>query len=213
MMIEGTRRSFLGGMISLIAAQTFVAKAADIGNMPCIKGDGRHDDAYGFGSLLRNEVVIFPKEKIGVSSHGGIIIHGGAFLIGTEVLVPDNASIMIEAAEFKSWKYDGPFKEGEDWPKRVQVLPENAAYFCIPSSLAKQFCGLARTFSDHPRFLRERNGNNLTQDMADFRATEPTYVRCVTCGRKMSAFGKPVPTPLYCTNGCNPEWVAKQEVA
>lgn len=150
-MIEGTRRSFLGGMISLIAAQTFVAKAADIGNMPHIKGDGRHDDAHGFGSLFRNEPVIFPKEKLGISSHGGVIIHGGKFLIGTEILVPDDALITIESAEFVSWKY-------KDQLDKIQVLPENAAYFSVPVVLARQFCGLARTFADHPQILRVRDG-------------------------------------------------------
>lgn len=156
-MIEGTRRSFLGGMISLIAAQTFVAKAADIGNMPCIRGDGRHDDAHGFGSLFRNEPVIFPKERVGVSSHGGVIIHGGKFLIGSEILVPDDALITIEAADFLNYKRTGPFET-------VKVLPDNVTYFSIPSALARQFCGLARTFSDHPQFLRERNGRTLTQE-------------------------------------------------
>ena len=160
-MIEASRRSFLGGMISLIAAQTFVAKAADIGNMPCIKGDGRHDDAHGLGSLFRNEPVIFPKDKIGIERHGGVIIHGGKFLIGSEIIVPDDARIMIESAEFRNWKSVG---SGAEW-KRIRILPENAAYFSIPSKLAKEFCGLSRTFSDHPKIVRERYGYTVAETM------------------------------------------------
>ena len=166
MTIEGTRRGFLGGAIALLAASTFIPRASALANMPRIVGDGVHDDAHGLGALFRNEPVIFPKEKIGVDAHKGIQILYGRYLIGSEIIVPDNCPLEISAAKFVRSILD---KDG----KRVVLLPENMAYFSVNHQTCPAFANNfgAILFDDHPRILRERGpGGTNGQHYATLKA-------------------------------------------
>lgn len=89
-----TRRFFLGGAISLVAATTFLPTIQS--NMPTIYGNGKDDDTGGLGALLRNEPVIFSKDQIGISDHKGLIFHKGTFVISNTINIPANTIIDIE---------------------------------------------------------------------------------------------------------------------
>ena len=98
--MEMSRRFFLGGAISLIAAQTFIPSVEAMANIPTIYGDGKRDDSGGLGALFRNEPVTFNKEQIGIESHDGIVFHKGHFAIARTIVVPEEAKIKIEQATF-----------------------------------------------------------------------------------------------------------------
>ncbi len=101
-MIDMSRRFFLKGAISLVAASTFVPNVSSMGNYPKIYGDGIKDDAEGLGALFRNDPVIFDKEKIGVDEHKLITFHRGKYLISNTVHIPEEAEFHIEMVEFIS---------------------------------------------------------------------------------------------------------------
>lgn len=106
-MVELSRRSFLGGSITVLAAVTFVPKpsiAGLFGNTPTIWGDGFHDDTAGIGALLRSEPVISPKELIGIESNGGIIFHHGTYLINQTIEIPEEANLTIERMWLRAGK-------------------------------------------------------------------------------------------------------------
>jgi hypothetical protein len=86
-MIEANRRSFLGGMFSILAVQTFVPPPlAAMGNRtPRIFGDGRNYDSEGFQALFDGKDVIIPADKIGIRKCEGVIFHRGTFVIDREV--------------------------------------------------------------------------------------------------------------------------------
>lgn len=115
MAVELSRRFFLGGALSLIAASTFEIKAHHIGNMPKIWGDGVHDDTAGLGALLRGEPVLFSKDNLGVDEHKGVTFHNGEYAVAQTIIVPDEAVVEFECATFV----------GND-------LPVDAAFFSIP---------------------------------------------------------------------------------
>ena len=92
-----SRRFFLGGAISLIAAQTFVPSVSAMSNLPTIYGDGKHDDSDGLGALFRNDPVTFKKEQIGVETHKGVIFHKGHFLVDKTIRIPLNTTINFES--------------------------------------------------------------------------------------------------------------------
>jgi hypothetical protein len=92
-MIELNRRWFLGGAISLVAAQTFVPSVMAMKNLPTIYGNGRDDDTSGLIALLNKDPVTFNKEQIGVESHGGLRFHKGRFLISNTLNVPENSGL------------------------------------------------------------------------------------------------------------------------
>lgn len=106
-----SRRFFLGGAISLIAAQTFIPSVDTMANIPTIYGDGKRDDSGGLGALFRNEPVTFNKEQIGVESHDGIVFHNGTYAISRTVIIPDEVKLKIERAVFisKDLPYDDVF--------------------------------------------------------------------------------------------------------
>ena len=94
------RRSFLGGLISLVAVKQFDVNKSFASNLPKIYSDGKNDDSHGLGALFRNEPCIFSKDNIGVESHGGIVIHGGKYIINNTVHIPDDIDLQIERAFF-----------------------------------------------------------------------------------------------------------------
>jgi hypothetical protein len=94
------RRSFLGGLISLVAVKQFDVTKAFASNLPRIYADKKNDDSHGLGALFRNEPCIFSKDDIGIESHNGIIIHGGSYVIGNTIHIPNNLNLQIERAFF-----------------------------------------------------------------------------------------------------------------
>lgn len=121
-MVELSRRFFLGGAIALLAVETFKPVSAS-SNLPTIYGNGKNDDSYGIGALLRNEPVIFNKDQIGVNSHKGVIFHKGRFLIEKTINISEDAQLIIEDPEFiqgKELTSEFPFFRclpGFKWPK------------------------------------------------------------------------------------------------
>jgi hypothetical protein len=109
-MVDLTRRFFLGGAISLIAAQTS-ALPKIIGNMPQIWGDGRHDDTGGLGSLFRGEPVVFTKDRLTIDSHKGITFHKGIFTVSRTIEIPDECNLTMDGPTFKALglPIDSPF--------------------------------------------------------------------------------------------------------
>lgn len=95
-MMEPTRRFFLSGAVSLLAASTFIPSVQRQKNLPQIWGDGGHDDTSGLGALFRRDPVWFAPDKIGVDGHGGVIFHSGRFRVTQTVKVPDAAHIKVE---------------------------------------------------------------------------------------------------------------------
>lgn len=100
-MLETSRRTFLGGMLSLLAVQTFVPPAmAAMGNRtPRIFGNGRDYDSEGFQALFDGKDVIIPADKIGIRKASGVIFHHGTFVIDREVYT-NHVRLEIEAATF-----------------------------------------------------------------------------------------------------------------
>lgn len=101
-MIETSRRTFLGGLLSLLAVETFVPPVrAQMGNrLPRIFGDGRNYDSEGFQALFDGKDVLFPTDKIGIRKCEGVIFHRGTFVIDREVYVTGRHSLIIEQASF-----------------------------------------------------------------------------------------------------------------
>lgn len=108
-MVQINRRFFLGGAISLVAAQTFVPSISAMMNLPTIYGDGKNDDTAGLGALFRNEPVTFKKEQIGVDSHEGLTFHGGNFVVTNSIHIPAKTKIDIERATFIGDKLEDNF--------------------------------------------------------------------------------------------------------
>lgn len=129
-MPELTRRWFLGGAISLLAAEATqlpsgigaVARELKLGNKPAIRGDGRHNDGPGFGALLRKEPVLLPSEGIVIHGHGGCTIHSGRYAIGQEVYIPADAEFEIERAIFIG----------------MELKPDEA-FFCLDAKMLRKF--------------------------------------------------------------------------
>ncbi len=105
-----SRRFFLGGAISLVAATTFAPSISAMMNLPTIYGDGVKDDTSGLYALLHNEPCTFNKEQIGVESHKGIIFHKGYFVVKNTIEIPKDAKIVVEAPHFIGLELDNiPF--------------------------------------------------------------------------------------------------------
>lgn len=98
-MVDLTRRFFLGGAVSAIVLAHSVPRSL-AGNTPVIWGDGIKDDAGGFAALLRNEPVIFTKDKISIDRYGEPVIHKGSFCINHPIEVPEFCDFKIESAKF-----------------------------------------------------------------------------------------------------------------
>jgi hypothetical protein len=97
-MVELSRRSFLGGAISLFAVSTFVPRV--VGNLPTIYADGLHDDTGGLSALFRKEPLIFVTDKVGVDGHEGIIFHSGRYKITNTITLPNDLFCKVESATF-----------------------------------------------------------------------------------------------------------------
>jgi hypothetical protein len=152
-----SRRFFLGGAISLVAAQTFIPSVSAMMNMPTIYGDGRRDDSSGLAALFRNYPVTFNKEQIGVESHEGIIFHNGWFAIYRTVEVPAKTKIVIEHATFVDHNLELPFFLCEDMSgkqfdtKSTFVLPKGKVGFLVDYKM--------RIFGSTPNIERDRFKN------------------------------------------------------
>lgn len=94
MVLELSRRSILGGMLSILAA---VALAGN--SIPRIFGDGKNYDSDGFQALFDGKDVIIPADKLQVTGAKGLIFHRGTFVIDKEIYT-NGCQIEIESAEF-----------------------------------------------------------------------------------------------------------------
>lgn len=103
-MIDLSRRSILGGMLSILAsASTQIipapARALAGNSIPRIFGNGRDYDSEGFQALFDGKDVIIPRDKLQVTGAKGLIFHRGTFVIDKEVYT-NGCQIAIENAEF-----------------------------------------------------------------------------------------------------------------
>lgn len=94
-MVELTRRFFLSGAISLLAASTFEVLPS-MANLPRIYADRKNDDTSGLGALFRREPVIFSRDNIGVDKHKGITFHTGRFKITQILELPPGLKVKVE---------------------------------------------------------------------------------------------------------------------
>lgn len=99
-MTDISRRFFLGGAISLVAATTFAPSISAMMNLPTIYGDGVRDDTSGLYALLHNEPCTFNKEQIGVEKHEGIVFHKGRFIVNKTIEIPAGLILKVEAPYF-----------------------------------------------------------------------------------------------------------------
>lgn len=103
-MIDFSRRSILGGMLSILAASTTQIIPAPVralasNSVPRIFGDGRNYDSEGFQALFDGKDVIIPADKLQVTGAKGLIFHHGTFVIDQEVYT-NGCKIEIENATF-----------------------------------------------------------------------------------------------------------------
>ncbi len=103
-MIDLTRRSILGGMLSILAtASTQIipapARALAGNSIPRIFGNGRDYDSEGFQALFDGKDVIIPADKLQVTGAKGLIFHRGTFVIDKEVYT-NGCVLEIESAIF-----------------------------------------------------------------------------------------------------------------
>jgi hypothetical protein len=86
-----SRRTFLRGIITTTGALILPVTQA----IPCILGDGIHDDGPGLNALINGRPVNILSEGTRILENGIIKISKGKFLIG-ETLVFENPSIITE---------------------------------------------------------------------------------------------------------------------
>lgn len=103
-MIDFSRRSILGGMLSILAASTTQIIPAPVralasNSIPRIFGDGRNYDSEGFQALFDGRDVIIPADKLQVTGAKGLIFHHGTFVIDQEVYT-NGCEMTIENATF-----------------------------------------------------------------------------------------------------------------
>lgn len=103
-MIDLTRRSILGGLLSILAsASTQIisapARALAGNSIPRIFADGKNYDSEGFQALFDGKDVIIPRDKLQVTGAKGLIFHRGTFVINKEIYT-NGCQIIIEAATF-----------------------------------------------------------------------------------------------------------------
>lgn len=124
MMIDLTRRTILGGMLSILAsASTQIipapAKALAGNSIPRIFGDGKNYDSEGFQALFDGKDVIIPRDKLQVTSAKGLIFHRGIFVIDKEIYT-NGCRVEIEFATFdgrllKWWEAFFSHPHAEHW--------------------------------------------------------------------------------------------------
>lgn len=146
-MIELTRRSILGGMLSILAAsstQIIPAPARALaGNaIPRIYGDGRNYDSEGFQALFDGKDVVIPADKLQVTAAKGLIFHHGTFVIDREVYTND-CEIEIENAIFdgrqlKEWEAFFTHHNVPNWNfgKDARKIIGNAKWLRIEGSMS-----------------------------------------------------------------------------
>jgi hypothetical protein len=95
-----SRRFFLGGAISLIAASTFEPSVSAMMNLPTIYGNGKDDDTSGLYALLNKEPCIFKKEQIAIDNHEDVTFHRGRFFIKRTISIPAKTKVIVDMPEF-----------------------------------------------------------------------------------------------------------------
>lgn len=104
MVLDLSRRSILGGMLSILAAASIQlipapARALAGNSIPRIFADGKNYDSEGFQALFDGKDVIIPRDKLQVTGAKGLIFHRGTFVIDKEIYT-NGCQIEIENAEF-----------------------------------------------------------------------------------------------------------------
>jgi hypothetical protein len=96
--VEVSRRSFLGGLVSLVALQAVPVRA--LGNLPTLWADGQHDDTGGLRALFNGEPLVFATDKVQVDEFHSVIFHGGRFRITSTIELPEELDLKIESVTF-----------------------------------------------------------------------------------------------------------------
>lgn len=99
-----SRRSILGGMLSILAASTTQiipapARALAGNSLPRIHGNGRDYDSEGFQALFDGKDVLIPHDKLQITGAKGLIFHRGTYVIDREVYT-QGCELIIEDATF-----------------------------------------------------------------------------------------------------------------
>lgn len=107
-MINFSRRTILGGMLSILAsASTQIipapARALAGNSIPRIFADGKNYDSEGFQALFDGKDVIIPRDKLQVTGAKGLIFHHGVFVIDKEIYT-NGCQIEIEQAMFNGYQ-------------------------------------------------------------------------------------------------------------
>lgn len=83
-----SRRSFLGGILTLAAAAAVVRPTDLLANTPWIKGDGIHDDAAGLQALIDGQPYRCDLPNVGwVSKDDLLRICGGNFRLSKGIVI------------------------------------------------------------------------------------------------------------------------------
>lgn len=136
--MELSRRFFLGGAISLLAANTFVPSASASGNLPHIWGDGKHDDTSGLGALFRKEPVIFSNENLGVDEHEGILFHTGRYKVTGTIELPAGLRCKVESSTFDLTELDAAFPVFRGRNKELTIFTGLYARYVEPVSAERR---------------------------------------------------------------------------
>lgn len=130
-MVDLSRRFFLGGAISLIAATQFTPSVNAMNNLPVIYGNGRDDDTDGLRALFCNDPVVFKKkDMVAVDGHHGVTFcytdYPVSFKVTRMISVPKELNLNFEKAHFNGIELenDEPFFKVE--------TGELALKFCGP---------------------------------------------------------------------------------
>lgn len=159
--MEFSRRSILGGMLSILASastQIIPAPAAALlsNRAPRIFGDGRNYDSEGFQALFDGKDVIIPRDKLQVTGAKGLIFHRGTFVIDREVYT-NGCHIEIEQAMFdgRLLKWWEAFFSHHGYARNTHEIIGNAKWLRETGDLAIDFG--PQQFSTANTWMSEQN--------------------------------------------------------
>lgn len=160
-MIDLSRRSILGGMLSILAsASTQIipapARALAGNSIPRIFGNGRDYDSEGFQALFDGKDVIIPRDKLQVTGAKGLIFHRGTFVIDREIYT-NGCQIEIEQAVFdgRMLKWWEAFFTHKGYIKNTSKIIGNAKWSRSEGDIAIDFG--PQQFSTANTWMSEQN--------------------------------------------------------
>lgn len=164
MTMEFSRRSILGGMLSILAASTTQiipapALALAGNSIPRIFGDGKNYDSEGFQALFDGKDVIIPRDKLQVTGAKGLIFHRGTFVIDKEIYT-NGCKLEIESAVFDGqllkW-WEAFFTHLSSRENAIQIVNKNVQWLRSEGHMAvdvgdHQYSTVATWMSGQNRF-------------------------------------------------------------